>query len=77
MMAKDPVSRRYVCRLCNKSFKLPHHVQAHLEVAHIQVAAYHCQFCEQSFYTNNYLLNHIRQRHAEEKQKQFMYQCLQ
>ncbi len=54
-----------------------HHVNLHLEVIHIKVAAYRCKFCERSFVTNNYLLEHIKRHHAEEKKRQFMYQCLQ
>ncbi len=53
------------------------HVYAHLEAKHIQVAAYPCEFCPLAMKTNSALLNHVRQTHAEEKQKRIMLDCLQ
>ena len=66
MVTHDPLTNRWICRICNESVKRKTIAIDHIEGVHLRIPSYPCQYCEQIFTCMAQRRRHIHALHREQ-----------
>ena len=66
MVFLDPLTNRWICRICNNSVSRKTLAIDHIEGVHIRILSYPCQYCDSYFTCSSLRRTHVHTNHREQ-----------
>ena len=66
MVSLDPLSKQWICPVCNTSTSRKDSVIDHIERKHVQLLSYPCKYCDSSFTSSGQKRSHISIKHQRQ-----------
>ena len=66
MVFLDPLTNRWICRICNTSVSRKTLAIDHIEGVHVRILSYPCQYCDSYFTCSSLRRTHVHTNHREQ-----------